>query len=112
MQSINKPRRLNVAETQRAAEYFHPLYLTYLSIVLADEAVRLDLRCTMKCDIIIAMFAMNVATPKGAAKLELWFNKLATYLFQTMDKLKLMGQYLGRVFNSRLGHACVCRAMP
>ncbi len=48
MQSINKPRRLNVAETQRAAEYFHPLYLTYLSIVLADEAVRSDLRCTIK----------------------------------------------------------------
>ncbi len=28
-----------------------------------------------------------------------------------IDKLKLTGQNLGRVFNSRLGHACICRAI-
>jgi hypothetical protein len=29
----------------------------------------------------------------------------------TMDKLKLTGPNLGRVFNSRLGRACICRAI-
>jgi hypothetical protein len=28
-----------------------------------------------------------------------------------MDKLKLTGQNLGRVFNSRLGHACMFRVI-
>jgi hypothetical protein len=30
---------------------------------------------------------------------------------QTMDKLKLAGQNLGRVFNSMLGCACICRVI-
>ncbi len=30
---------------------------------------------------------------------------------ENMVKLKLTGQNLGQVFNSRLGHACICRAM-
>jgi hypothetical protein len=28
-----------------------------------------------------------------------------------MDKLKITGRDLGRVFNSSLGHACICRAI-
>jgi hypothetical protein len=28
-----------------------------------------------------------------------------------MDKLKLTGQNLGQVFNSRLGRACICHAI-
>jgi hypothetical protein len=33
---------------------------------------------------------------------------LLFYLTQTLDKLKLTGESLLRVFNSRLGHACIC----
>jgi len=30
---------------------------------------------------------------------------------QTMDTLKLTGQNPGWIFNSRLGHACICRTI-
>jgi hypothetical protein len=28
-----------------------------------------------------------------------------------MNKLRIAGQNLGRVFSTRLGHACICRAI-
>ncbi len=32
-------------------------------------------------------------------------------MFYSIDKLQLKGQNLGRVFNSRLGRACICCAI-
>jgi len=39
-----------------------------------------------------------------------WCFSFKTFLKQ-MDKLKLTGQNLGRVFNCRCGHACVCHTI-
>jgi hypothetical protein len=36
---------------------------------------------------------------------------LVKYQKLVMDKLKLTGQNMGRVFKTRLGCACICRAI-